>query len=90
MHRLLSSFRSALSRLFGRRPRTESLTAVEYEAVCLIAYEGREAYARACEQAEYCRSRGVPNGVAFWREVAAEVARRTGRAGRGKTTAFPE
>ena len=29
-------------------------TVIEYEAVCLIAYEGRAAYQRAREQAEYC------------------------------------
>ncbi len=53
--------------------RKGSLTAVEYEAVTLIAFEGREAYARACEQARYCRERGSQEGFRFWSEVAGEV-----------------
>jgi hypothetical protein len=51
---------------------------VEYEAVSLIAYEGRAAYERAQEQAEYCLSRGSESGCRFWSDVAVEVARRTG------------
>ena len=53
--------RRLLSRLLGpwlnrlrcrsRAPEKNGLTAVEYEAVTLIAYEGRKAYARAREQA---------------------------------------
>jgi hypothetical protein len=53
------------------------LTAVEYEAVTLIAYEGRNAHARACEQAEYCRHRGSEAGAQFWSQVAHEVRLRT-------------
>jgi hypothetical protein len=43
---------------FRRRPPAADLTVIEYEAVSLIAYEGRAAYERAREQAEYCLSRG--------------------------------
>jgi hypothetical protein len=50
---------------------------VEYEAVSLIAYERHEAYARACEQALYCRRRGSEDGFRFWSAVAKEVALRT-------------
>jgi hypothetical protein len=61
-----------------RRLARSELTAVEYEAVCLIAYEGRAAYARARQQAFYCRSRGSEQGFRFWSEVAVEVDRRAG------------
>jgi aspartate aminotransferase-like enzyme len=50
---------------------------VEYEAVSLIAYEGQKAYARAREQARYCRGRGSEDGFRFWSAVANEVALRT-------------
>jgi hypothetical protein len=63
---------------FGRKPPAADLTVVEYEAVSLIAYEGRAAYERAREQAEYCLSRGSESGCRFWSDVAVEVARRTG------------
>lgn len=68
-----------LRRLRGRTRavRQDSLTAVEYEAVTLIAYEGRNAYARAREQARYCRRRGSQEGVRFWSAVADEIALRT-------------
>jgi hypothetical protein len=56
----------------------DGLTAVEYEAVCLITYEGRAAYTRARQQALYCRARGSEQGFRFWSEVAAEVDRRAG------------
>src|SRR4051812_34318549 len=54
MKRLIGYIRNSLA----KRRRDDGLTAVEYEAVCLIAYEGRAAYARARQQAFYCRSRG--------------------------------
>jgi hypothetical protein len=54
------------------------LTEIEYEAVSLITYEGRAAYARAREQAEYCLNRGSEAGCRFWSDVAVDVARRTG------------
>jgi hypothetical protein len=82
MRWLLRHLRETLGHLFGRKPQPDGLTEVEYEAVCLIAYEGREAHARAFEQADYCRVMGSPSGAAFWSEVAAEVHRRTGRARR--------
>jgi hypothetical protein len=59
------------------QPPDPDLTVIEYEAVSLIAYEGRAAYRRAREQAEYCLSRGSASGYRFWSEVALEVARRT-------------
>ncbi len=43
----------------------------------LIACEGRQAYARAREQARYCRKRGSEEGFRFWSEVAGEVRLRT-------------
>src|SRR5215212_6152041 len=70
----------ALARRFrGRSPAApqDRLTAVEYEAVTLIAYEGQEAYARACQQADYCRRRGSKEGSVFWSQVADEVLLRT-------------
>lgn len=70
---------------FRRHPPAGDLTAIEYEAVSLIAYEGRAAYARAREQAEYCLGRGSESGCRFWSEVAVEVARRTGMPNPGRT-----
>jgi hypothetical protein len=67
-----------IRQLFRRRPPAADLTVIEYEAVSLITYEGRAAYQRAREQAEYCLSRGSETGCRFWSEVAVEVARRTG------------
>jgi hypothetical protein len=67
-----------IRQLFRRRPPAADLTVIEYEAVSLITYEGRAAYQRAREQAEYCLSRGSETGGQFWSEVAVEVARRTG------------
>jgi hypothetical protein len=74
---------------FRRRPPAGELTEIEYEAVSLIAYEGRAAYARAREQAEYCLSRGSEAGCRFWSEVALEVARRTGMANTRKAREPP-
>ena len=81
------SMRRLLPRLFGpwlrrlrgrsRSPEQNALTAVQYEAVTLIAYEGQKAYARAREQARYCRERGSEDGFRFWSAVANEVALRT-------------
>ncbi len=80
MRRLLAK----ITRMLIRRKREMSpaaqepgLTAVEYEAVALIGYEGQEAYTRACEQARYCRARGSEDGFRFWSEVAREVRLRT-------------
>src|SRR5215217_8462103 len=74
MKRLIGYIRNSLA----KRRRQDGLTAVEYEAVCLITYEGRAAYARARQQAFYCRVRGSEQGSKFWSEVAAEVDRRAG------------
>jgi hypothetical protein len=79
MGRMLSHVWQWVIRRMGRRPPRTGLTEIEYEAISLIAYEGRDAYARAREQAEYCRRNGSPKGVLFWSSVAAEVGRRTGR-----------
>lgn len=88
MRRILERLRELFARLSRRpRPHQNGLTDVEYEAVCLIAYEGREAYARAREQADYCRSMGSPSGVLFWSKIALEVARRTGRTGTARVGA---
>ncbi len=83
------SMRHLISRLLGPwlrrlrgRPRSDQpvgLTAVEYEAVSLVAYEGQKAYARAREQARYCRVQGSEDGFRFWSAVAVEVALRTKR-----------
>ncbi len=77
-------FLAKFFRLLSRREHDASpagqehkLTAVEYEAVALIAYEGRNAHARAREQAEYCRQRGSEPGAQFWSQVAYEVRLRT-------------
>ena len=79
MRRLIAEvFLALVRRLRGRSCSVpEGLTAVEYEAVTLIAYEGHEAYARACEQADYCRRRGSKEGHTFWSQVASEIALRT-------------
>jgi hypothetical protein len=78
-----------IRQLFRRRPPASGLTVIEYEAVSLIAYEGRAAYQRAREQAEYCLSRGSEAGCRFWSEVAVEVARRTGMTSTRKTREQP-
>ena len=78
MKRLITYIRSSIIGLTKRRPQN-GLTAVEYEAVCLIAYEGRAAYARARQQAFYCRARGSEQGFRYWSAVAVEVDRRAGR-----------
>jgi hypothetical protein len=62
---------------FQPQPAAEGLTVIEYEAVSLIAYEGRAAYVQAREQADYCLRRGSKSGCQFWSKVAVEVARRT-------------
>jgi len=89
MRQLLRSIRQALVSLIKRPPVHQGLSAVEYEAVCLIAYEGRGAYARAREQADYCRTMGSPSGTLFWTQVAAEVGRRTNKPKPGKLSAPP-
>jgi hypothetical protein len=78
-----------IQQLFRRRPSGADLTVIEYEAVSLIAYEGRAAYERAREQAEYCLSRGSEAGCRFWSDVAVEVARRTGKMNMGRATEQP-
>ena len=78
MRRFLTRLLQSLARRFARRPAPSSgLTEIEYEAVAMIAYEGRAAYARARAQARYCRERGSETGCKFWSDVAAEIARRT-------------
>ncbi len=79
MRRLMAKLFRVLSRSGSKvSPAQEhKLTAVEYEAVTLIAYEGGNARARAREQVEYCRHRGSEAGAQFWSEVAEEVRLRT-------------
>ena len=80
MRRLISRLLGPWLRRLRGCPRSDQpvgLTAVEYEAVSLIAYEGQKAYARAREQARYCRGRGSEHGFRFWSAVANEVALRT-------------
>ena len=77
MKHLIRYICSLPTRLGKCRPQ-DGLTAIEYEAVCLIAYEGRAAYARARQQAFYCRARGSEQGFRFWSDVAVEVDRRAG------------
>ena len=77
MPMLFSWLRSWLRR--RQAPPLETLTAVEYQAVTLIAFEGRNAYRQACEQAGYCLERGSKSGCEFWSKIAIEVAARTGR-----------
>ena len=89
MRLFLKCFVAALARLFRCKLPHEGLTAVEYEAVCLIAYEGREAYDRAREQASYCHERGSEQGFQFWSQVATEIERRSGRTPLGRATASP-
>lgn len=74
-----------IRQLFRRRPPTADLTVIQYEAVSLIAYEGRAAYERAQEQAEYCFSRESNAGCRFW----SEVARRTGKMNMGRAKEQP-
>jgi hypothetical protein len=78
-----------IRQLFRERPPAAGLTVIEYEAVSLIAYEGRAAYQRAREQAEYCLSQGSESGCRFWSDVAVEVARRTGMTSTRKTREQP-
>lgn len=52
------------------------LTEVEYEAITLIAQEGRGALTKAREQAAYCRRRGSEQGYEFWLRVANEISMR--------------
>lgn len=79
LHRLLAALLTRRKRPARQATPTgpEGLTAVEYEAVALIAYEGRNAYRRAREQARYCRDRGSERGYRFWSDVAKEVRIRT-------------
>jgi hypothetical protein len=65
--------------LFRRASRKDEggLTEIEFEAITLIAQEGRTALAKAREQATYCRRRGSERGYEFWMSVANEVSMRT-------------
>jgi hypothetical protein len=74
--RVIIDYFRALFRRISRKP-DGGLTAVEYEAITLIAQEGRGALAKAREQAAYCRRRGSEQGHEFWMRVANEVSMRT-------------
>ena len=73
MRHILRRVRALLWRRAPSQPQVGGLTAVEYEALTLIAYEGGSAR----EQAEYCRQRGSEPGAQFWSQVAYEVRLRT-------------
>lgn len=75
MRAIIDSIRSFFRRLAGKRD--DGLTAVEYEAITMIAQEGRGALAKAREQAAYCRRRGSEQGRLFWTNVADEISMRT-------------
>jgi hypothetical protein len=77
MKRLICYIRNFLARLTKSR-RDDGLTAVEYEAVCLIPYKGRAAFARTQQQAFYYRSQGSEQGFRFWSAVAVEIDRWAG------------
>ena len=80
MRRFLAYILGALFRRLApsaRRSPQAGLSAVEYEAVTLMAYEGPGAYARARQQARHCRREGSEAGFRFWTQVAEEVALRT-------------
>ena len=74
--RVIIDFFRALYQRISRKP-DGGLTAVEYEAITLIAQEGRGALSKAREQAAYCRRRGSEQGHEFWMRVANEVSMRT-------------
>lgn len=74
--RAIIEFIQALIRRMSRK-RGGGLTEIEYEAISLIAQEGRGALAKAREQAAYCRRRGSEQGYEFWSRVANEVSLRT-------------
>jgi hypothetical protein len=86
MFKLFSRLRHWLNR---RKPREQGLTEIEYEAVSLIALEGRAACDKAREQAQYCLRRGSKTGHEFWLSVAGEIARRTGAARPGRARQLP-
>jgi hypothetical protein len=88
MKRLIGYIHKALARVTRRRPQ-DGLSAIEYEAICLIAYEGRASYTRARQQAFYCRARGSEQGFRFWSAVAVEIDRRAG-ASAGKAKERPQ
>lgn len=75
MRAIIESIRSFFRRISGKRD--GGLTAVEYEAITMIAQEGRGALAKAREQAAYCRRRGSEEGRVFWTNVANEISLRT-------------
>lgn len=77
MKRLIGHIRRSFACPTERR-RQDGLTAVEYEAGCLIAHEGRAAYARARQQAFYFRARGGEQGFRLWLHVAVEFDRMAG------------
>lgn len=74
--RAIVQFIHAFFRRISRR-QDDGLTEVEYEAITLIAQEGRGALTKAKEQASYCRRRGSEQGYEFWSRVANEVSLRT-------------
>lgn len=79
MRALVTLLQSIVNRVYARlygAPRG-GLTEVEYEAITLIAQEGRAALSKAREQAAYCQRRGSEQGRLFWMQVANEISLRT-------------
>lgn len=74
--RAILDFVRSFFRRFSRGKDAGGLTEVEYEAITLIAQEGRGALSKAREQAAYCRRRGSEQGAQFWMQVANEVSMR--------------
>ncbi len=75
MRAIIDFIRTLFRRVAGKPE--GGLTEVEYEAITLIAQEGRVALSKAREQAAYCRRRGSEQGHQFWMLVANEISVRT-------------
>ena len=79
MRALVTLLQSIINKVYARLygPPKGGLTEVEYEAITLIAQEGRAALSKAREQAAFCRRRGSEQGRLFWMQVANEISLRT-------------
>lgn len=79
MRALITLLQALINKVYARLygPPKGGLTEVEYEAITLIAQEGRAALSRAREQAAFCRRRGSEKGRLFWTQVANEISLRT-------------
>lgn len=77
MHGIFNLLKRFLARS-RRQPTGASLSAIEYEAVSLIAYEGRERSDERGNKLTTAEEREAHKGQSFWDEVAAEVKRSIG------------